>query len=271
MGRETLLAGMMVCVMGAGLLPGADVLRVGDGSGPPGQTAAPVAVSATNDQAIQAFSISIWFSPDSLGVADVTISAAVDALKPEYFDYSVDSTLGNVALGVIFETSPPYDLVSLEPSPTLFRDIASVVFTVAMDAPAGVLPLELRDSPGEFPIRNVFTVVGESVLPQLVGGTFEVLQPLPIRFRRGFVNRDLEVDISDAIYLLSWLFAAGPEPTCMAAANANGQGKVDLSDAIWLLNWVFLGGPRPPDPFSACGEAPPGAFPLSCFRQPVCP
>jgi hypothetical protein len=271
MGRETLLAGFLVCVTAAEFLPGANVVRVGDGSGPPGQAAAPVTVSASNDQAIQAFSTSIWFSADSLGVADVTLGALVEALEPEYFDYSVDSTLGNVALGVIFETSPPYDLVSLEPSPTLFRDLASVVFTVAMDAPAGILPLELRDSPGEFPIRNVFTVSGESVLPQLVGGTFEVLPPQPIMFRRGFVNGDLRIDISDAIFLLSWLFAGSTAPTCMAAANANGQGKVDLSDAIWLLSWIFTGGPRPPDPFSSCGEAPAGASPLSCFSQPVCP
>ncbi len=269
--RETLPAALSICVLAAGLLAGADVVRVGDGSGPPGRTAAPVAVSATNDQGIQGFSMSIWFPPGSLAVAEVALGAAVEAVQPEYFDYSVDATLGNLSLAVIFETSAPYDMVTLEPSPDLFRDIALVRFNVKMGAPEGVLPLELRDGPGTFPIRCVFVVNGESVQPDAVSGTFEVLPPAPIIFRRGFINRDSKVDISDAIYLLSWLFTGSTPPPCMAAANANGQGKVDLSDAIWLLNWVFLGGPRPPEPFSACGEAPAGSYPLSCFSQTACP
>jgi hypothetical protein len=271
MGFQTLPAALLICVLAAGSLPATDIVRVGDGSGPPGGTAAPVAVSATNDLSIQGFSVSIWFSPDSLGVADVTLGAAVDALQPEYFDYTVEETLGNLALAVIFETSAPYDLVSLQPSPAVFREIALVRFIALEGAPAGVLPLELRDGPGSFPIKNVFVVGGESELPELVSGTFEVQTPLPIKFRRGYINRDSKVDISDAIYLLSWLFAGTTPPSCMAAANANGQGNVDLSDAVWLLNWVFLGGPRPPDPFSACGEAPPGSYPLSCVSQPACP
>jgi hypothetical protein len=271
MGFQTLPAVLLICFLAAGSLSAADVVRVGAGSGSPGRTSEPVAVSATNDPAIQGFSFSVWFSPASLAVADVTLGAAVNALQPEYFDYAVDETLGNLSVAVIFETMAPYDLVSLESSPTLFRDIALVSFSVLDGAPAAVLPLELRDGPGTFPIKSVFVVEGESVSPEVVDGSFEVLPPIPITFRRGYVNRDLKVDISDAIFLLSWLFAGSTPPSCMAAANVNGQGKVDVSDSIWMLNWIFLGGPRPPDPFAACGEAPAGAFPLSCLSQPVCP
>ena len=39
-----------------------------------------------------------------------------------------------------------------------------------------------------------------------------------------------------------------------AAADADDNGNVDLSDAIRILNFLFLGGPEPPVPGpAACG------------------
>jgi hypothetical protein len=31
---------------------------------------------------------------------------------------------------------------------------------------------------------------------------------------------------------------------------------MDLSDAIYTLTWAFLGGPAPPDPHGTCGPDP---------------
>ncbi len=75
------------------------------------------------------------------------------------------------------------------------------------------------------------------------------LLPTPARvFRRGDANGDSEVDLSDAVYTLSWRFVGGDAPGCPDAADANDDGSVDLSDAVYTLGWRFLGGPPPPDP-----------------------
>ena len=65
----------------------------------------------------------------------------------------------------------------------------------------------------------------------------------------GNVNRDADVNLSDAVYLLNALFIGGPAVECASAddscADVNGDDEVNLSDAAYLLNHLFLGGPEP--------------------------
>lgn len=59
-------------------------------------------------------------------------------------------------------------------------------------------------------------------------------------FLRGDSNQDNTVDISDAIFTLSYLFT-NPNLLlrCQDAADANDDGKIDISDAIFTLNFLF--------------------------------
>jgi hypothetical protein len=75
-------------------------------------------------------------------------------------------------------------------------------------------------------------------------------------FRRGAVDQGQEVDVSDPVALLFYLFAGGPDPECLKAADANDDGAAGLADAVFLLNFLFLGGPEPPPPFADCGLDP---------------
>jgi len=76
-------------------------------------------------------------------------------------------------------------------------------------------------------------------------------------FKRGDVDVNGQVEITDAIYLFDSLFLGGPPPACWDAADANDDGAVDLSDGVYDLNFLFLGGPAPgaPGPLE-CGEDP---------------
>ncbi len=75
------------------------------------------------------------------------------------------------------------------------------------------------------------------------------------RFRRGEVNGDGDVDISDGIRLLFFLFGGAREPACLDAADADDSGKLELTDAIFSFLYLFSGGPAPPVPGpSACGR-----------------
>ena len=83
----------------------------------------------------------------------------------------------------------------------------------------------------------------------------EISALLSTSFRRGDCNDDGEVDISDAVCTLEWLFLGREEPGCVAATNTNGDEAVDISDPVSLLGFLFLGGPAPVGPFPACGPS----------------
>ncbi|MBI4606203.1 MAG: hypothetical protein HY721_29910 [Planctomycetes bacterium] len=74
------------------------------------------------------------------------------------------------------------------------------------------------------------------------------------------------IDISDAIFLLSFLFLGGPQPPCMDAADSNDDGKADISDAVRTLGYLFGGGTTEvtlPPPWPELGPDP-TADDLSC-------
>jgi len=72
-------------------------------------------------------------------------------------------------------------------------------------------------------------------------------------FLRGNVNGDLATDLSDAIFLLAYLFSGGRAPTCLQSGEINGDLTIDISDAIFLLQHLFLGGAQPEPPFGTEG------------------
>ena len=79
--------------------------------------------------------------------------------------------------------------------------------------------------------------------------------PFPGEFIRGDSNGDFDVDISDAIKTLNWLYLGETQPACMDAVDANDDGKVDMSDAIVTLGVLFQGSPHDlPEPFSEPGK-----------------
>jgi hypothetical protein len=83
---------------------------------------------------------------------------------------------------------------------------------------------------------------------------------------RGDVNADGEIDLSDPVSVLNFLFLGGARPPCEDAADTDGDGDVNITDASFFLNFLFLGGPAPPAPFPACGVAPAAG----CASYPPC-
>jgi hypothetical protein len=61
----------------------------------------------------------------------------------------------------------------------------------------------------------------------------------------GDANNDDSIDISDAVYLIQYIFAGGPAPNPLCSGDANGDGSVDISDCVYLIQYIFGGGPAP--------------------------
>jgi len=75
-------------------------------------------------------------------------------------------------------------------------------------------------------------------------------------FLRGDINGDGEVDISDPIIGLGYLFLGNEISVCLDALDMDDGGDLDISDAVYVLDFLFQGGPPPPAPFPDTGLDP---------------
>ena len=96
---------------------------------------------------------------------------------------------------------------------------------------------------------------GEILGAGTLNGEGRVFLALP-HFIRGDCNSDGKVDISDAIYLLLFLFSGGSQPLYPESCNVDNNDEINISDAIFLLTYLFRGGIPPASPFPNAGCDP---------------
>jgi len=63
----------------------------------------------------------------------------------------------------------------------------------------------------------------------------------------GDANNDGAVNVSDAVWIINYVFVGGAPPDPFEAGEANCDGAVNVSDAVWIINYVFVGGNDPCD------------------------
>ena len=68
-------------------------------------------------------------------------------------------------------------------------------------------------------------------------------------FTRGDCNNDGVISLSDAVYLMQYLYGNGPQPIPVPdVGDANCKLGVDIIDVIYLVDHVLRGGPKPKCP-----------------------
>jgi parallel beta-helix repeat protein len=63
----------------------------------------------------------------------------------------------------------------------------------------------------------------------------------------GDANNDKTVNISDAVYIINYVFIGGGPPIPLESGDSNCDGDCNISDAVWIINYVFVGGNDPCD------------------------
>jgi hypothetical protein len=53
------------------------------------------------------------------------------------------------------------------------------------------------------------------------------------------------VNVSDAVYLIGYIFGGGPAPDPLLSGDADCNLIVNVSDAVFLIGYIFGGGPAP--------------------------
>ena len=67
-------------------------------------------------------------------------------------------------------------------------------------------------------------------------------------YYRGDVTCDGNLNVSDVVYLVNYLFGVGPTPSPFVdQGDVNGDAQANIADVIYLVNYLFLAGPQPID------------------------
>jgi len=64
----------------------------------------------------------------------------------------------------------------------------------------------------------------------------------------GDANGDGEFNITDAVWVLNFIFLEGFSPIPLWSGETNCDGDINISDVVWMINYIFLGGHAPCDP-----------------------
>lgn len=91
---------------------------------------------------------------------------------------------------------------------------------------------------------------------------FTVIAPPP-EFIRGDANMSGIVDLSDAVKTLFHLFS-GHSADCRDSMDSNDDGDINVTDALYTLGYLFQQGPPPAAPFPAQGVDPTETDALDC-------
>jgi C1A family cysteine protease len=66
----------------------------------------------------------------------------------------------------------------------------------------------------------------------------------------GDANADQIANVSDVVYIVSYIFSGGSAPEPLEAGNVDCNEVVNISDAVYLVSYIFGGGPAP------CADCP---------------
>ncbi len=155
------------------------------------------------------------------------------------YDYGINQ-------GVVLDSLQKWDLDATERFELLY---------ITYECLASRAELEFCHCVGKVPVETTFVIAGNSYYPPFPPPF--ILQCEPSSFVRGDANCDgKKLDMSDAVFILQYLFGDGPTPLCLDAADANDDGRIELSDPVYSLQYLFNNGSAPPPPSPDRGTDP---------------
>ncbi len=135
------------------------------------------------------------------------------------------------------------------------QEAGGVEFDEASPQSLGAIVPWHRPGVVEVTVRNTD---GRSAPP----ADFTILPPPP-QFIRGDANTDEQLDVSDAVKVVRYLFS-GATITCLDAGDANDDEVINITDAVYVLEHLYRGAAAPPAPYPLRGGDPEGGAALGC-------
>ncbi len=63
--------------------------------------------------------------------------------------------------------------------------------------------------------------------------------------RPGDANADGQINVSDAVYIIDYIFRGGAAPWFINWADVNADCTINIGDPVYLVSYIFKGGPAP--------------------------
>ncbi len=230
-----------------------------------------VPIRATNPKPLEGFSFGTTYPLKYARMAEINLKGTItEQVGAEFTEFDIhnegDGDHGWATCVVILDHDPPFQGQTIPPG--VKQPIANLVYDLL--PPGDTVPRSIgvpfMDGLGKPPVAVAFTVDGTAITPETHNGIIQIKMPPP-EFIRGDANDNGEVNISDPIYLLEFLFAGGSPPPCEDAADANDDGKLDLADAVAALTYLFGGGTIPPPSPPGPPGPDPTLDPLGCAHN----
>ncbi len=195
------------------------------------------------------------FDLDDFMVNDGTVNSGIGAVQVSFtFDGDRVVALASLASGtpapilrVISNQDLVYPTTSL-PDRTAYREMVSPNSDsyYAQDVSA-LLSFGKRALPhdGEITIPVAFLLSNTGTAP--FGSIITKLKSMLSSGTAGCGDADGTgvVSISDAVYLINYIFMAGPAPSPLSAGDVDCNEIVTISDIVYLVHYIFMGGPVP--------------------------
>ena len=252
----SIVAPVSVAPARAQMVSGENNLIVAPSTAAPGAMNHKVEIIGVNNADVKGYSIVLSYGLDYLEAVDVNLDGTLaEAVGAEFVNYQNYPAQGFFIFAVLLDLLPPYDGQVIPGIPDLELVYANFMCNVLPQASeVDEIPLNFVEQMGTPPVSNVFVIDFDSVTPNLVGGSIDLVGNTT--FVRGDANLDTKINIADAVTILSFLHAGGAGPDCVSIMDINDDGLITQSDPIYELNYMFLSGPVIPAPFPAAGLDP---------------
>jgi len=214
-----------------------------------------VPVLLDNDQPLYGFSLSLATDPSLLKISSPYLDLEETPIADAGWSFGQTAEDGSsISWGVVMDVTAPFDVGKVVPAGQGVH-IANVHVEVTATA-SGTAQIVFQNFPAN-PTANPPDPGAKNLLVGDQGnsepfttspGTLTILDTSP-SFIRGDANSSSKVDLSDAVFILNFLFLGGPAPLCRDSADADDKGDVNLTDAIYILAFLFQGGPAIPEPY----------------------
>lgn len=237
----------------------------------PGQGPVYVPIRVTTTEPVEGMTISLGFESSQIDELVLDFNEGV----PHEHDADLgishisENFPGRVYGYILMELLPPFDESSFPPGEEML--IGHAVFEPSASLPVGsTIEIHFETLPPtgqEPPIRNEMAYDGAGSIYPITQSLQAPVVPLEWIFIRGDTNHDGQVDLSDGISLLQYLYLGIPDGiACLDACDVDDSGVLDLADALGLLFALFQPDPsvRPAPPFPYQGIDTTPTDPLHC-------
>ena len=117
--------------------------------------------------------------------------------------------------------------------------VLTIYFTVLDSANNAPVSVEFATTGGYSSVISV--PCGAYTPPTLINGSLAIYCcSLP-----GDANSGGDVDVGDATFIVSYIFAGGQIPPCLGQADADGGGDINIFDVTYLVKYIFSDGADP--------------------------